>query len=386
VTVPAGGPLLVSLASAAASGTVALYISAGTVPTPYRYDCAANVAGQPSLTVIVPQVAAPRTYYVLAHSISGAAATAAYTLTASQNNGLGVTAVELSTGGNTGRVTVPVHGTLLTRNTEVSLLSGSTVIPAASLFFQDASFVYATFDLTGAATGAYDVKAADSGQIAVLPGAFHVVAGQAADVGVTLTTPDAVRLGRTGSIAVQYSNPGNTDAEAPLLILTADHASLRLDDRDGYQGGSLQLLGISHSGPAGILRPGQREQVTISFQSLGPANEDINFRISPADDSKTMDWTSFKAAAKPPYIPADAWDAVYANLTANLGATVASYRAALAGDATYLSQLGEYTAHADDLFAFETRKADAADAAGIIASFSSRSPAATASARWVAAG
>ena len=38
VTVPAGGSLVVSAASAASSGALAVYVSQGTLPTPYNYQ------------------------------------------------------------------------------------------------------------------------------------------------------------------------------------------------------------------------------------------------------------------------------------------------------------------------------------------------------------
>ena len=71
VSVPAGGTLRISLASAATSGGVALYISQGVLPTLYDYQEAADVANQPKQTLTVPQVAAGGTYYILAHSVAG---------------------------------------------------------------------------------------------------------------------------------------------------------------------------------------------------------------------------------------------------------------------------------------------------------------------------
>ena len=57
---------------------MALYVSQGTLPTPYNYQEAADVANQLNQTVTVPQVLTAGTYYILAHSVSGAAATAGY--------------------------------------------------------------------------------------------------------------------------------------------------------------------------------------------------------------------------------------------------------------------------------------------------------------------
>ena len=44
VTVPAGGSLVVSVASAASSGALAVYVSQGTLPTPYNDQEAARLS------------------------------------------------------------------------------------------------------------------------------------------------------------------------------------------------------------------------------------------------------------------------------------------------------------------------------------------------------
>lgn len=77
VTVPAGGTLKIALASAATSGTVALYVGSASLPTLYDFQEAATALNQPNLTVTVPQVLTAGTYFVLAHSVSGLAASTA---------------------------------------------------------------------------------------------------------------------------------------------------------------------------------------------------------------------------------------------------------------------------------------------------------------------
>ena len=60
---------------------------------------------------------------------------------------------------------------------------------------------------------------------------------------------------------------------------------------------------------------------------------------------------------RPSYISNDAWGAIFANFTAQVGSTWGSYNAALAADATYLSQLGKQEYRVSDLQAFELMKA-----------------------------
>ena len=111
VTVPAGGTLSVTLQSHANSGATALYVSQGTLPTPFNYQEAAAIPNQANQTVVVPQVQKATTYFILANSVSGNAATATYTLTAAQGSGLTVSAISSYAGGNAGNVTIEIDGT-----------------------------------------------------------------------------------------------------------------------------------------------------------------------------------------------------------------------------------------------------------------------------------
>jgi hypothetical protein len=111
VTVPAGGTLQIALASTAASGSTALYVSEGSLPTPYNSQESTATAGQPNQTVTVPSVLTAGTYYILAHSVSGNAATASFTLTASQTAAVTLSAPSAPyTGGNLGDVTIEIDG------------------------------------------------------------------------------------------------------------------------------------------------------------------------------------------------------------------------------------------------------------------------------------
>ena len=85
-------------------------MSQGTLPTPYNYQQAAIVAKQPDQTAVVPDVLTAGTYYILAHSVSGAAATAGYTLTVTQTATVSVAAVSPLTGGNAGNITLEIDG------------------------------------------------------------------------------------------------------------------------------------------------------------------------------------------------------------------------------------------------------------------------------------
>ena len=173
-----------------------------------------------------------------------------------------------------------------------------------------------------------------------------------------LRSPDLPRfgIGRDGTVTVTYTNTGDTDALAPLIDLTATNAEISLPDEGQFTGSTVQFLGISSTGPAGILRPGESQQMQIPFQAAASGGE-ASVEVQVADDSQPMDWADQEAALRESTIPLAAWT-LYANLVQNLGSTVASYNQALANDASYLSQFGEYIYDVNYLFNFEIEKAD----------------------------
>ncbi|NUQ65836.1 MAG: hypothetical protein HUU20_25520, partial [Pirellulales bacterium] len=362
--------LTVALDSAASGGATALYVSQFHLPTRGDFDFAAETAGADQ-NITIPTTGAGA-YYILAEGIRGEAASDGFTLTATIPT-LAIESIDLSSGGNTGQVTIGIRGTLFTAATQVQLLSGPTVINAASVDFRSPSLVYATFDLTGQPTGTYDVKATVGASSVTLTEAFTVTPGQSNPVEVFLSTPAGIRNGRWSSVLVEYTNTGNTDVVAPLLQLNATNCIMRLADDQlptgDYVNASLWFLGIAPDGPAGILRPGQSGSVRVYFRTIGGEGAiqvDFQLNVLAAPDS-AFDWAALKTSLRPSYVAADAWDAVYPNLTANLGDTAASYNAALAADATYLSQLGERTSNVSRLFGFEIEKANAAYTATTLA-------------------
>ena len=103
-----------------------------------------------------------------------------------------------------------------------------------------------------------------------------------------------------------------------------------------------------------------RAAVQIAFQTTGAVGADWISTSQIADDSQPMDWASDEAGLQLPTIPDAAWPAVFANFVTNVGSTVGSYHAALAADATYLSQFGSYDDDVIQLLSFEIEKANAA--------------------------
>ena len=85
---------------------------------------------------------------------------------------------------------------------------------------QDAATAYATFNLTGAATGNYQVQAtAAGGTTTTLATGLTVTTGSGANLQVSLSGPAEVLPDTTGVFEVNYANTGDADSGAPLIFV-----------------------------------------------------------------------------------------------------------------------------------------------------------------------
>jgi RHS repeat-associated protein len=355
---PAGQTLQFNVVSAAAAGATAIFVSRRVLPTPGSFDVRAQEY-VPNEQAVVAETVADSTYYVLVEAQFGAAATSSFTITADLP-GLSITQVSPNQGGNSGRVTVRVAGTDFTSSSQVQLVSGATSIAATSIDFQDATLLYATFDLTGQPVGTYDVSVAANGSSAVAPGAFQIVAGVQSPLTFNLIAPSNWRHDRWTPMIVEVQNTGNTDIVAPVLRLSVQNAMIRFASDDGAGSPDQTFLAISPDGPAGILRPGQVSDIAFYFSSplRGPGRV-LPFTLdAPADTSQSIDWNSLSQPARPLFVSTEAWNVVWSNFTGQFGTTVADYQSTLAGNASYLSEIGRQTADTVGLENFALRQAN----------------------------
>ena len=156
ISVAPGQTLTLTLDIAASTGENDLYIRCVRSPMPATSMTPPAWLISRTETLTVPSTAGG-IYYVYVETIDGAASDAAFTLTASLPT-FQIATLGLTSGGNTGQVTIPIVGALLTTSTTAMLFAGSTVIAASAVYYQDASHVFATFNLAGKSTGTYSVE------------------------------------------------------------------------------------------------------------------------------------------------------------------------------------------------------------------------------------
>ncbi len=369
LNLPAGSATRIT-ASFGASDGGALYVGYQSVPTSSTFDESSASATGLAQSVLLPGTQAG-TYFLLVQGGLGSAGGLPFTLSA-QSLPLEVLSVDTTKGADVGTTTMTVHGSMFTAGTTLKLIpeGGGPSIAAASVMEEDSSTLFATFNLNGAATGAYNLQAVAGTQTATDAGAFTVTTGSPGQLVVQMSEPNGVRPGRTGSVTIDYSNTGGSDIPAPLFVLTTDNASLELPGQVVSSGQTIDFLGINPTGPAGVLPPGARGTIEVDFTPTSlVADTVIHFNLGEVpQDSTAINWPSQQSSLRPSNIPASAWGAVFANFESSVGSTTGQYVATLDADATYLSQLGESTADVSRLVGFEILKADAFFSAATLAS------------------
>jgi hypothetical protein len=358
ITLPAGHDVELEI-NFGAKNAAELYARYQNVPNSASYDQYAYVLNQSAQQSLLAATQAG-TYFIFLNGRPGAGSQTAFTISAIDLP-FGIRGLSPASGGNAGLATVTITGTQMSPSTRVSLLGpDGTSYSAQSVVFKNTDTLFATFDLTGLSTGKYDVQITDQGRNATDAGAFTVTSGGGGNVVYNMSAPEFVRDGTMGTVTVTYENIGTSDALAPLLVLVATNAVVRLPNQTAFGGSTVQFLAINPTGAAGVLSPGTVNHITFYFQAsqTAPAGSQISFQLGLTSDTTPIDWSSVKDAFRPSYVAADAWNAVWSNFLTSVGSTEGSLEDALDRDANYLSQLGEYNGDVNSLIGFELEKAN----------------------------
>ena len=357
IDVPAGETLLLSLDNQSVTAANELYISYGKMPSRSNFDFGYDRGISPDQEIVVPKTKAG-TYYVLAYgnaADSGVGYSPNFNLKAELLD-FSLRGISTQKGSNRGQVTLTLNGAEFTTNTEAQLVAADgTVVTASNIIWKDSTELWATFDLQGSEIGQYDVQILDGAETDLLADSFTVTNGPVGNLDLQINAPSAVRPGQPGIVTINYTNTGETDLIAPLLEISSQNAQLRLASESQFTGTSgLTLLGINTDGPGGILIPGATGTMSFVFAPTG--NDTIRHNVRPVSYEE-YNWDEAKDFFKPAYISQAAWDKIWANFTAEVGNDTADYQALLSSNATYLSQLGEYTPDISRLVEFELKQA-----------------------------
>jgi RHS repeat-associated protein len=368
-------PLVVVLDDSSAENRTEVYVRRGAPPTRREFHYHQSEVGADHI-VTVP-LATPGLWYVLVYGQS-VAEPSDYTLQIA--SGLVVGELNPQQYGAVSAVEVAVSGAGFVPGINTSLVgSEGNIYAAEAIEINSFQRLTATFDLSVVPPGRYDLRVTlPSGQSRVLPNSFQVLPAGEALLATDIILPPALGRASPATLYVEYANTGVAVMEAPILTLASndpdgsDRPLLTLDSTlvaqalwsDSLPPGVGTEVQIYASGKTpGLLQPGESVRVPVYYAGLqrpwDATDEDVEFviHIHAAGSSAPRDASAWKASMRPSWIPADTWDAVFDNLTAQLGTTWGEYVSALSESAAYLDRLGLRVTSVDELYGFEFRQA-----------------------------
>jgi hypothetical protein len=322
VAVTASQTLQINFASQEADTLNDLYVSFGSMPTrgqaDYRFQ---QFAANQQITVPATEAG---TYYILAYGDDVPESLENYSLTATVIP-FSVTAVSPASVGNAGPSTIEIDGAKFDRDTTFQLIDvHGNVIQASATDVQDAATAYATFNLTGAATGNYQVQAtAAGGTTTTLATGLTVTTGSGANLQVSLSGPAEVLPDTTGVFEVNYANTGDADSGAPLIFVESPSGTaMGLTAAAVPYNHAPIFLAINSNGPAGVLPPGYSSARQIYFTAPGGGDpNDFQYVLVGTDNTQAIDWNEVLNWIPTSYLQAPNWSAASALLQQWIGGT-----------------------------------------------------------------
>jgi PKD repeat protein len=266
LTIPAGDSLLLSFDG---DGPMTILASERFAPTDSSADYTAAAKGERQYVLTLPEAAAERTVYV---RVSTQRQEVRYSV-ATEVNPFAVYGVSTDSISNGGTSTITVTGAGLREGMTFALQPEvGEAIPGTVVAMDSGSQASVRFDATGAAAGTYSlvVTSVDGQATETLADAVTIIEQAQSDGAVLeawLDIPEAVREGRVYQGWAHYANTGDVDMLAPILYVESDTgvqfaASVEeLESAVDY----LPLLGVSPTGPAGILKPGEEARIPFYF-------------------------------------------------------------------------------------------------------------------------
>jgi len=357
IHVETGQNLLLVLDNPDAGDMLKCFVSYEKIPTRLTYDYQSVTSFRGKQQVIVP-VTLAGTYYVLVYG-DQLSEPAAYTLTASLP-GLVVTGLSPDHHGVESACTITLTGAGFDSMTMIEFVGsdGSVWTPTETQLISPATMT-AVLDVPTWPADVYDLIVSTPGVSPFeIADAFEVLSG-IPNLEVRVVLPEE-GLGRLwlSTIWIEYKNTGNSSMPAPLLTLHGtDNAILTLDPllarnevwTDTFPPGTSDTVEFMIRGSGatpGILQPGESGRIPVYYLGLKQpwdfSDGSVEFQCGglTADDTTPIDWASLKDQMRPDYVRPDAWDAVWANFTAQVGNTWGDYLSMLAENANFLGSLG----------------------------------------------
>ncbi len=303
-----------------------LYVRYGEMPSIGEFDFASREGFNSDPEVLIPTTS-EGTYYIMAYG-QWVPGSPSYSLLA-EAIPFSITNVRANRLGNDGESTVLIEGAKFASDTQFFLVSPEeTEIPEKRVFLENTSRAYVTFDLFGASTGLYDLKAVQSnGSTTVLSDAIEITEGEGPAVFMSIYGPEQVMVNRLSIFSLNYVNDGDADTMAPLLVMESRSGTPLGFSASDLRTTPFHIMGASMDGPMDILRPDSNYSIPVVFNSGGVAQRlDIRVgRIMPDDSRLIEDWDSIEAIVRPSGISDSEWNNFWGRIQPQIGGTWGDY-------------------------------------------------------------
>ncbi|HEX5155157.1 MAG TPA: CARDB domain-containing protein [Parafilimonas sp.] len=292
----AGETLLVSLKGDSFNALNELYLRHDSIPTRINYDFVFPNPVSGSQDIIIPALVKGEYYLMVYGSSSSASQKQNITLHAKIIN-FEILSVDAKEGGNTGLVTVLITGAKFDENMKAVLNNTSLgTYTATKIIYRNSTSVFATFNLSGAKTGIYDLSLIKPGidtatlpkEFSIVPGSGGVITGGGSGSGITcyiinggvesltefnIDVDEKVRVNTPFFTLIEFHNNGNVDVEIPLVHIESiagddapvSYEKILVDILKGTT--NLAIDWINKESPEGTLRPGAKVY-SIFFSAL----------------------------------------------------------------------------------------------------------------------
>jgi RHS repeat-associated protein len=284
-------------------------------------------------------------------------------------------------------ITLDFVGNGFSDNTTVELIAtDGTAIPITDTNVISDTELTATVNAPALDGGSYDVRVSKSGFSYTLAYPLTVIPGVGPRLEAKLVVPSSVRTRGAQTGWIEYKNTGDAPMPAPLFrVSTAGTAYITTDPdlrtnptwpppgaTDTVTAWATPNWWSGHDALPGTLQPGESGYITFYYLGVESSAADVPYALATvtADSTEEIDWASIKNDARPEWIAADAWDAMWSAFTAQMGATWGDFVGTRAEIVNYLQGVGEEAAEMsmDEILAFAIVQASQAGPGPVLAS------------------
>ena len=341
ILVPANQDVQVRLTldGGANNSTLALYAAQGRLPTTTSYDQRSDTQAGAAPILNLTGTSVDTLYCILAYASHLSAAPAAFSLSA-QTVTFQIDQVSPAQGGNAGSVTLAILGNAFPETSTVRLrLADSRTLSPISFFQSSRSRIDATFNMTGIAAGTATVEVVSpTNVVQQLTNGFEILAGGSPDFWVKLVGPANLRAGRETVFELQWGNRGTVDAPVHLLdVAIPSDITLRLEPGGVAQVNRAFFFTALADGAGLTVPPGYSASRPLYISANLGNHINLNFgAVAINDPSLTtlgINWADIAPLARPTGMTDTRWNALWGQITTNLGNTWGTMLPVLANNA-----------------------------------------------------